>query len=240
MSATVMRGSSELSGSWKTICTSRRNQRSSCGRPGATGRPPNVTGPCVARSSPSRMRASVDLPEPDSPTMPSVSPAATPRLTPARAWRSARGPNRLVRGSRYTRWTSSAASRTSLTSRLQLRDLLVGRQRSLPGGGEQLDGVRVRRCVDDAGCAAPTRRSRRGASRATSSATIGTRATSWVMNSRAVSSSAISSASRASTPACTVTSRAVVGSSAMSSAGRQARAMAMPTRWRCPPDSWCG
>ena len=40
--------------------------------------------------------------------------------------------------------------------------------------------------------------------------------------------------------ACTVTSSAVVGSSAMSSAGRQARAMAMPMRWRCPPDSWCG
>ena len=40
--------------------------------------------------------------------------------------------------------------------------------------------------------------------------------------------------------ACTVTSRAVVGSSAISSAGRQASAMAIPTRWRWPPESWCG
>ncbi len=38
---------------------------------------------------------------------------------------------------------------------------------------------------------------------------------------------------------CTVTSRAVVGSSANSSDGPQARAMAIITRWRMPPDnSW--
>ena len=40
--------------------------------------------------------------------------------------------------------------------------------------------------------------------------------------------------------ACTVTSRAVVGSSAMMSSGWQARAMAMTTRWRMPPESWWG
>ena len=39
---------------------------------------------------------------------------------------------------------------------------------------------------------------------------------------------------------CTVTSRAVVGSSANSSVGPQARAMAIITRWRMPPDSSCG
>src|SRR5215471_8359277 len=37
-----------------------------------------------------------------------------------------------------------------------------------------------------------------------------------------------------------VTSRAVVGSSAMISLGSQASAMAIITRWRMPPDSWCG
>ena len=41
-------------------------------------------------------------------------------------------------------------------------------------------------------------------------------------------------------PACTVTSRAVVGSSAMRTAGSQATAMAIITRWRIPPESWCG
>ena len=40
--------------------------------------------------------------------------------------------------------------------------------------------------------------------------------------------------------ACTVTSSPVVGSSAMSSRGAQARAMAIITRWRMPPDSWKG
>ena len=37
-----------------------------------------------------------------------------------------------------------------------------------------------------------------------------------------------------------VTSRAVVGSSAMSSLGRQAKAMAIMTLWRMPPDSSWG
>ena len=37
-----------------------------------------------------------------------------------------------------------------------------------------------------------------------------------------------------------VTSRAVVGSSAINSFGSQARAMAIITRWRRPPDNWCG
>ena len=37
-----------------------------------------------------------------------------------------------------------------------------------------------------------------------------------------------------------VTSRAVVGSSAINTAGRQESAMAIITRWRMPPESWCG
>jgi len=40
--------------------------------------------------------------------------------------------------------------------------------------------------------------------------------------------------------ACTVTSSAVVGSSAMMSRGRHASAMAIITRWRMPPEYWCG
>lgn len=39
---------------------------------------------------------------------------------------------------------------------------------------------------------------------------------------------------------CTTTSSAVVGSSMISSRGRSATAMAMTTRWRMPPESWCG
>ena len=37
-----------------------------------------------------------------------------------------------------------------------------------------------------------------------------------------------------------VTSSAVVGSSAISSFGLHARAMAIITRWRMPPENWCG
>jgi hypothetical protein len=40
--------------------------------------------------------------------------------------------------------------------------------------------------------------------------------------------------------ACMVTSSAVVGSSAISRSGSLASAMAIITRWRWPPDSWCG
>ena len=37
-----------------------------------------------------------------------------------------------------------------------------------------------------------------------------------------------------------VTSSAVVGSSAISRSGSLASAMAIMTRWRWPPESWCG
>ena len=52
--------------------------------------------------------------------------------------------------------------------------------------------------------------------------------------------SATSSAIRSRICACTVTSSAVVGSSAISRSGPQASAMAITTRWRWPPESWCG
>ena len=41
-------------------------------------------------------------------------------------------------------------------------------------------------------------------------------------------------------PAWIVTSSAVVGSSAISSFGSQASAIAIITRCRMPPESWCG
>ena len=37
-----------------------------------------------------------------------------------------------------------------------------------------------------------------------------------------------------------VTSSAVVGSSAISTRGSHAIAIAIITRWRMPPESWCG
>ena len=40
--------------------------------------------------------------------------------------------------------------------------------------------------------------------------------------------------------AWTVTSSAVVGSSAMTMSGSSASAIAIITRWRMPPENWCG
>lgn len=39
---------------------------------------------------------------------------------------------------------------------------------------------------------------------------------------------------------CMTTSRAVVGSSMMTTSGSSASAIAIITRWRIPPESWCG
>ena len=56
----------------------------------------------------------------------------------------------------------------------------------------------------------------------------------------AVPSRSRRSRSRSRMPAWMVTSSAVVGSSAISTFGSQATAIAIITRWRMPPDSWCG
>ena len=53
-------------------------------------------------------------------------------------------------------------------------------------------------------------------------------------------SSRLSVASSRRICACTVTSSAVVGSSATSSSGSHISAIAIMTRWRKPPESWCG
>jgi len=61
-----------------------------------------------------------------------------------------------------------------------------------------------------------------------------------VMMTTAMPVSRWMSRSRSSSWAWMVTSSAVVGSSASSSRGEQASAMAIITRWRMPPESWCG
>ena len=60
------------------------------------------------------------------------------------------------------------------------------------------------------------------------------------MNRHAKPISRCSSWNRSSTLACTETSSADVGSSAISNRGLNASALAMPTRWRWPPDSSWG
>ena len=67
-----------------------------------------------------------------------------------------------------------------------------------------------------------------------------TRPRSCEMASTAASSRAATSASSPSTSASVVASRPVVGSSRIRSLGLASSAMAITTRCRCPPESWCG
>src|SRR5437588_3695920 len=72
-----MRGLSAEYGSWKTICMLRRSVFR-CGPVSVcTSTPSNATVPASGSVRPRMRRAVVDLPQPDSPTMPSVVPAST-------------------------------------------------------------------------------------------------------------------------------------------------------------------
>ena len=64
-----------------------------------------------------------------------------------------------------------------------------------------------------------------------------TRAMLWVINKVVNDNSACNDCSNSTIWACTVSSKAVVGSSPISRAGLRARAKAISTRCRCPPDS---
>ena len=63
---------------------------------------------------------------------------------------------------------------------------------------------------------------------------------SWVISTTPMPSRRCSPCSRSRICAWIVTSSAVVGSSAISTSGLQASAIAIITRWRMPPESWCG
>ncbi len=82
---TGMRGSSEANGSWKTIWMSRRSARSLCGGMVVSSTPSNSIDPDVAGSSCRMTRPVVDLPDPDSPTIPRVSLRRSSKLTPSTA-----------------------------------------------------------------------------------------------------------------------------------------------------------
>ena len=82
---TRLRGFSDAYGSWKIICIWRRIGRS-CARDRPTSSSPsNRTEPDVGVVSCRIARHSVDFPQPDSPTRPSVSPSSRVRLTPSTA-----------------------------------------------------------------------------------------------------------------------------------------------------------
>jgi hypothetical protein len=85
MSPTVMRGLSDAYGSWNTICMRRRSGRIAEAEAPAISCPAKRIDPAVGSWMRTTRRAKVDLPQPDSPTTPTVSPAATSRSTPSTA-----------------------------------------------------------------------------------------------------------------------------------------------------------
>src|SRR5438876_4834877 len=89
MKPTRLRGSSEAYGSWKIIIISRRIGRISVRESLVMSRPSKTIRPSVGSSRRMMQRAIVDLPQPDSPTTPSVSPPRTLKLTPSTAFTAA-------------------------------------------------------------------------------------------------------------------------------------------------------
>src|SRR6185312_677981 len=101
-------------------------------------RPRNSTRPLVGPYSPTMRRATVDLPQPDSPTSASVSPPTTSKLTSSTA-------RRLRRGSRsMTRFSHGAETSKSRLTRERLRRLGGGMQpagRGARARGQQLGAL---------------------------------------------------------------------------------------------------
>ena len=86
MSRTGMRRFSDVAGSWKIMPTpAPMCSRRSAALIDHTSLPAKDTVPAVGRCRPTSTFARVDLPQPDSPTMPTVSPARMTRSAPVSA-----------------------------------------------------------------------------------------------------------------------------------------------------------
>ena len=173
------------------------------------------------------------LPRPDAGGRP---PRRRPRAAAAR------------RSGRRRRPAGSAARRSSPSGAPAGR---AGRRPDRPARS----GRRCRRCAGTTGtapgrrggpaspntsAAGPVSTTRPAYITATRSQTSASTARSWLMSTMPTPRSATSPVIRSRICACTMTSSAVVGSSATISRGRQASAIAIITRCRCPPESWCG
>ena len=143
-----MRGFSELCGSWKTNWTRLRRRANAPPAPGPVSVSPNRrTVPEVAGIRPTSIRPVVDLPEPDSPTRPSVSPRAMSKSTRRTACRRRAGwPTRrfsakvLVRSRTATIGSASGAASASGPQGLQGPAAAVARGSSLRPCERDRDG----------------------------------------------------------------------------------------------------
>jgi len=85
MEPIFLRGLSEPYGFWNTNCTERRSTLRWASDAGTTSVPASRNSPAVGVSINETIRASVDLPQPDSPTTASVLPGMTVKETPPTA-----------------------------------------------------------------------------------------------------------------------------------------------------------
>ena len=85
---TVLRGLSDENGSWKIICICRRNGFICLRFRPTSSEPSNFMEPLVGSRRRNTLRPVVDLPQPDSPTKPRVSPWNTSNETPSTAFTS--------------------------------------------------------------------------------------------------------------------------------------------------------
>ena len=90
---TVRRGLSDDIGSWKIIWNRRRIGRNASSCKCEMSVPSKMTCPPEGSRSRISVRPSVDLPEPDPPTMPTTSPFGISKLRPLSISMRGRGPN---------------------------------------------------------------------------------------------------------------------------------------------------
>ena len=180
-----------------------------------------LTVPLVGRVRPARSLSVVVFPDPDPPTIPSRSPRDTVKLMSSTA---------VVDLNFFVRFVAVMTTSS---------DRFAGR-----GSGNVEASISERVY----GCSGAVRSLSTGASSTTRPSFItntrshvcATKPRSWVINSSPVPRSATSFKISSTMARWLVTSSAVVGSSQISSSGSCANAMAISTRCRCPPDSWCG
>ena len=89
MAPTRLRGLSEPYGFWNTICTVRRNFFAAPSGGSIASTPSSISVPALGFSIRVTSRASVDLPQPDSPTTASVLPVSSENEIPFTACNSA-------------------------------------------------------------------------------------------------------------------------------------------------------
>ena len=190
---------------------------------------------------PRMARASVLLPLPDSPTMPTVSPGMTRRLTPSTALTASAAAEQAA-----ARRSAHAGPRSRATGTAPGDWRFCGRAASRPPSGSEgwlaISDARVgmaRRGEQAALLALLHHRGRRRIT-AMRSQVWATMPRSWVI--RMTESPRLARMSISSRRICAwiVTSSAVVGSSAIRIFGLQDSAAAIIARWRMPPENSCG